>query len=199
MNPHTGAVSKLAVATLDLINDNYRGADMKIIGESSFLSGLILACGLLIAGSAVAGGAGFEAGLSGAQEVPGVDTPGSGSIKARFDSGYTRVRVDLKVKNLRGEIVGAHFHCARPGGNGPVAFGLINPGPLSVDGDRIRGTLTGANFTGADCNGAAGRNVNNIAALAFAMRDGLIYLNLHTTAVGSGEIRGQLELAGDDD
>ncbi len=172
---------------------------MRITVKSTFLNGLLLASGLLVAGSAVAGGASFEAGLSGAQEVPGVDTPGKGSIKARFDSGYTRVRVDVRVKDLNGEVVGAHFHCARPGANGPVAFGLINPGPLSVDGDRIRGTLTNANFTGADCNAATGRNINNIAALAFAMRDGLIYLNLHTTAVGSGEIRGQLELAGDDD
>ncbi len=174
---------------------------MKRLEKASLLSGLLLAGGLLAAGPALADGAKFSATLSGAQEVPvpGVETPGSGSIRARFDSGYTRVRVDVKLRNLDGEVVGAHLHCARPGANGPVAFGLINPGSLSLDGDRIRGTLTNDDFTGADCNVATGRNVNNIAALAFAMRDGLIYLNVHTTAFGSGEIRGQLEPVGDDD
>lgn len=173
---------------------------MKTIHTATLLGTFLLGAGLLPAGPALADGAVFEAGLSGAQEVPAVDTRGSGKIKAKFDAGYSRVTVDVKAKDLRGAIVGAHFHCARAGANGPVVFGLVSPGPLSVDGNRIRGSLTNANFTGADCTGPAGRNINNIAALAFAMRDGLIYLNLHTSAVGSGEIRGQLEPArGDDD
>jgi hypothetical protein len=37
-----------------------------------------------------------------------------------------------------------------------------------------------------------GRPVNNIAALAFAKRDGLIYVNLHTPTQPAGEVRGQL-------
>jgi len=40
--------------------------------------------------------------------------------------------------------------------------------------------------------GVVGRPVSNIAALAFAMRDGLIYFNVHTTEFSSGEIRGQM-------
>ncbi len=56
------------------------------------------------------------------------------------------------------------------------------------------GTLTNADITdvGADCVPAIGRPVNNIASLAFAARDGLIYANVHTVANPPGEIRGQL-------
>ena len=44
------------------------------------------------------------------------------------------------------------------------------------------------------------RNKSNIAALAFAMRDGLIYANVHTAANTGGEIRGQLiEISEDKD
>ena len=77
--------------------------------------------------------------------------------------------------------------------NGPVALGLISPGPLSFDGKKIKGTLSNADFTGADCVPSTGRPITNVAALAFAIRDGLIYLNVHTDAFPPGEIRGQLE------
>ena len=143
-------------------------------------------------------GMSFTARLSGAQEVPGVDTRGVGRANVRFDAGFTRVFVDLRVSGLTGSFTRAHFHCNRPGANGPVAFGLVQPGPLMFDGRGVRGTLTNADFSGGDCAAVplVGRPVNNIAALAFAMRDGLIYLNVHTDFVPSGEIRGQLMPSG---
>lgn len=134
----------------------------------------------------------FSAHLSGAQEVPAVVTTGSGRVVVKFDKALSSASIDVKVRNLIGNLVGAHFHCALPGTNGPVAFGLINPGDLSFDGKTIKGTIDNGDFTGADCAPAVGRPVSNIAALAFAMNEGLIYLNLHTDAVPSGEIRGQL-------
>jgi len=69
----------------------------------------------------------------------------------------------------------------------------MSPGSLSFDGKRIRGTLTNADFTGADCSVTIGRQVNNIVALAFAMQDGLIYVNVHSDASLPGEIRGQMQ------
>lgn len=161
------------------------------------LSTSILAAAFFVAmGIAYAGDQEFKASLSGAQEVPGVDTNAKGRITVRFDSAFTKVQVDLRIHKLADTFAAAHFHCNRPGLNGPVPFGLINPGPLTFDGRRIRGVLTNADFTGSDCVDAIGRPVNNIAALAFAMRDGLIYINVHSTDVPSGEIRGQM-LGGD--
>ena len=154
--------------------------------------GLFVLLVMGISGLAYADHQAFEARLSGAQEVTEVVTLGRGRIEANFNSAFKHVRVDVTINELVGTLTGAHFHCARPGENGPVVFGLVAPGPLALDGNKIRGTLTNADFNGGDCVGPVGRPVNNIAALAFAMRDGLIYLNIHTDSVLSGEIRGQI-------
>ena len=143
----------------------------------------------------------FTADPSGAQEVVfdggvfipgGRDTEASGSINVFFDDQLSEVAVNLRIRNLAGNFAAAHFHCGRPGQNGPIPFGLVNPGPLEFDGKRIKGFLANEDFNGADCTPVIGRPVNNIAALAFAMRDGLIYINVHSSVFPAGEIRGQM-------
>ncbi len=160
--------------------------------------GLFVLLVMGISGLAYADHQEFEARLSGPQEVPEVVTLGRGRIEANFNSAFKHVRVDVTINELVGTLTGAHFHCARPGENGPVVFGLVAPGPLALEGNKILGTLKNADFNGGDCVGPVGRPVNNIAALAFAMRDGLIYLNVHTDSVPSGEIRGQMVEGHDD-
>jgi hypothetical protein len=132
--------------------------------------------------------------LTGDQEVPAVATEGTGRVDVRFDAGFTQARVELVVDadDLTGPARRAHFHCAPAGVNGQIAFGLFEPGECDFDGRRARCTLRNEDFTGADCLPTAGRPVNNIAALAFAMRDGLIYANVHTLMFPGGEIRGQM-------
>ena len=134
----------------------------------------------------------FAAKATGAQEVGAVMTDGTGRVEARFDAGFTRVSVRLRVGGLSGDVDAAHFHCARPGVNGPVAFGFINPGPCVLNDGRLSCTFGNENFTGADCEPTAGRPVSNIAALPLAMRDGLIYTNVHTMNNPGGEVRGQM-------
>ncbi|MBR9910863.1 MAG: CHRD domain-containing protein [Gammaproteobacteria bacterium] len=143
----------------------------------------------------------FEAFLSGAQEavfdgetfVPGgTDTAASGSLRVRFAADLSSVVVVLRISNLTGTFSGAHLHCGLPGTNGPVAFGMVSPGPLAFDGAEVRGRLTNSDFTGSDCSSVIGIPVNNIAALAFAMEQGLIYVNVHSSTFGGGEIRGQV-------
>ena len=143
----------------------------------------------------------FEAKLSGAQEVSppaplnGVDTDTTGKIKVEFSDDLSEADFRLKVRDGFA-VTQAHLHCGRAGTNGPVVvflFGFV-VGGVDVDGELARGTLTNADITdvGADCVPAIGRPVNNIASLAFAARDGLIYANVHTVANPPGEIRGQL-------
>lgn len=141
------------------------------------------------------GGLRFEATLSAAQEVatPPVVSDASGRAIVWFDKALSQVFVDVRVRGVSVErFRAAHFHCQRPGINGPVAFGLQNPGPLVFDGRRVRGVLTNANVGTADCVPLIGRPINNLASLAFAMRDGLVYVNVHTIEFPGGEIRGQL-------
>ena len=138
----------------------------------------------------------FRATLSGAQEVPEVDTVTTGEIRVKFNEALSGAELRLVVRDGV-DVVVAHFHCQRPGLNGPVVIFLFGPiaGSVDVDGELARGTLTNAGFLpagAATCPGLIGRPVNNIASLAFAMRDGLIYANVHTGAHPGGEIRGQL-------
>ena len=156
---------------------------------------------LLASGAALGDDFDFEAHLSGAQEVVvmeeavvpgGVDTQAVGRAAVRFDRSLSRASVGVRVRGLTGAFAAAHFHCGRPGENGPVVFGLVEPGMLTFDGGRIRGDITNADYTGADCLPIIGRPVNNIASLALAMHDGLIYANVHTDLHPAGEIRGQM-------
>ena len=173
----------------------------KLLGSRSVF-GFICLPALAATGLANADDQRFEAALSGAQEavfdasevfIPGgTDTGATGRIHVKFDKAFTKLFVNLQINALTGSFAAAHFHCGRPGQNGPVVFGLVNPGMLAFDGQRIRGTLTNADFTGADCLEVVGRPINNIAALAFGIRDGLIYANVHTDVFPSGEIRGQV-------
>ncbi len=135
----------------------------------------------------------FRTGLSGAQEVPGVATNTTGTFRLHFDLGLSEADFRLKV-NDGFAVLQAHLHCARAGANGPVVVFLFSSlaGGVNVDGVLSTGTLTNADFLGADCTGTTGRPINNIASLAFAARDGLIYVNVHTVANPAGEVRGQL-------
>ncbi len=139
------------------------------------------------------GGETFKFGAlgSGAQEGPvPVDTPTVARTTVRFDEGLRSVTVRVAVRHLPAgvDVTAAHFHCGRAGSNGPVVLGMINPGPLTIGANGvISGTLTNSDVLAA-CEPYG----SNIASLLFAMRDGLIYVNVHTNVNGSGEARGQM-------
>jgi hypothetical protein len=139
----------------------------------------------------------FEAELTGAQEVPAVTTETEGEITVRFNRERTEAKFRLIVEDGVA-VTMAHFHCAPAGVNGPVIaflFGNV-PGGFDVDGRLAKFTLTNANITAitANCVPTIGRQITNLADLAQAMQEGLIYANVHTVAHPGGEIRGQLKV-----
>ena len=112
--------------------------------------------------------------LSGDQEVPVVDTSGSGTVATTVDTATGAIRVHVNTQGVDNGTA-AHVHRAFAGANGGVVVGL------SQDND----TQWSAEAT-LDADGLA------------AYSAGELYLNLHTSTNPSGEIRGQIAPSGID-
>ena len=112
----------------------------------------------------------FEADADGTQMVPPVESDATAKMRAYLTSGEDQLHVQVKVENLVNEIIGCHLHLGAPGSNGPMLANLgIFEDSLAVD-IPVQPTLIGP------------------------MRDGNIYLAIHTTPYPVGEIRGQVSV-----
>lgn len=134
--------------------------------------------GLAPASQAHGSKAKYEVELSGDNEVPPVATDGEGEARFRVRSDGT-VRFRVVVEDLRAPVAAAHIHMAPAGVNGPVIVDLL------ANADRVR--------TNGDKTKFRGSFVMPDGFIANA-NAGLLYVNVHTSAVPSGEVRGQLEL-----
>ena len=84
-----------------------------------------------------------------------------------------------------------HLHCDLAGENNPNPVVILCGGETPVDDNFVCGDddVMGISIIKQDCHGL---EINNLASLYQAMRDGLIYWNAHTDAFPDGEIRGQI-------
>lgn len=144
----------------------------------------------------------FKGFLTGAEENPPVDTATTGQFDVRFSEDLSSASFRLKVFNGTA-ITQAHLHCGPVGVNGPVVvflFGMV-PGGFHVNGNIAAFTLTDANVAALspDCASRIGFNIMNLADLLTAIEQGNIYVNVHSIANPSGEIRAQLFPLVDDD
>ena len=132
----------------------------------------------------------FEADLSGAEEVPPVNTSAEGEFSAEVETGG--LEFELEVEDID-NVVAAHIHCAPEGVNGPVGVTLFGGPAVSFDDD---GTLAEGIITAPDPGNACGwMDLNDILT---ALASGNTYVNVHTfPGIPSGEIRGQID--SDDD
>jgi CHRD domain len=141
----------------------------------------------------------FRTSLSGAQEVTdppgGVTTDTGGSVRVEFDRKLSVATIEIFVRRAVG-ITAVHLYCALPGVNGAIVVPLHNnPNPPEQLGNLSLGarSLGNADITPPpEGDTVCGVPLNNIASLAFAMRTGRIYANVHTTANPAGVARGQL-------
>lgn len=106
--------------------------------------------------------------LSGAEEVPPVSTPGSGSGSFRVAEDGT-ITGSVTTKDVQGTM--AHIHRAPKGQNGPIIV------PLDKNGDSY--------------SVPAGRKLTK--EQLEDLKKGNLYVNVHTNANKGGEVRGQLQ------
>ncbi|MEM1057404.1 MAG: CHRD domain-containing protein [Bacteroidota bacterium] len=121
----------------------------------------------------------FRADLTGAQEVPPVTTTASGLATAVLDGSTLILRGSFEgLESDYNPSIGSHLHLAPAGQNGPVVF-VLDP---ALTEDRRGGTWFGPE----------NRFANITPDQAQALRDGTLYVNVHTIDNPSGELRGQL-------
>lgn len=142
----------------------------------------------------------FQATLEGAQEVPPVATSANGSASLTLNDAQTRLEINIQIDGLdldgnqtpglNDDVTGAHIHTAPPGSNGGVVFGFIGPNS-DLNGDLIINAASGTIFSAWDLSEGNG---TTLGAQLTNLLNGNLYINVHTMAVPSGEIRGQIEV-----
>ncbi|MEM5454989.1 CHRD domain-containing protein [Paraburkholderia phytofirmans] len=133
--------------------------------------------GLAVAGTltlAQAAPVSFEVPLTGAQQVPPVQTPGSGTANLTYDSGTRVVTWNISFGRLSSQATMAHFHGPAPAGkNAGVKVWLSQKGNMEMT-SPISGQAT----------------LSPDDAKMFEAGD--MYINVHTKTNPNGEIRGQV-------
>lgn len=138
-------------------------------------------------------GADYATHLSGANEVPPVDTDAAGRAVFDLRDDGERLRYEVAATGLENTLQG-HIHMGGPDENGPVVAFLYDFAPLDAseeEAQTLEGTLGNANITADDLVGPlAGESLDELVDL---LDSGDAYVNLHTVANPSGEIRGQIQ------
>lgn len=113
-----------------------------------------------------------------------------GRFNIKFTPELSKADWRLAVANNTGTITGAHIHCGRAGTNGGVSVPLFSGAFGAPSGVLNSGTVTNADFPSPiTCDSMT---INNVATFMLAMQEDVFYVNIHTTAHGGGEARGQL-------
>lgn len=121
----------------------------------------------------------LRAAMYGSREVPPVGTNASGEALLALDDDGLTLHYVVRVADIAG-ITLAHLHAGAPDENGPPivtlydATGTTGPGGAFGPGDPLRGTVLLS------------------AQHAALLREGGLYVNVHTAAHAGGEIRGQV-------
>jgi len=166
---------------------------------TNLLTGTSLAL-CLTAGAATAGTFTYDSILSGSQEVPAVTTGSAGFATLTVDDadetldfmlGVVGVSLDGLLDALVAAPVGpVHLHAGVAGVNGPIVVPFAFD--LSTFADTSYGFSLNVNdFAYADAAALSGTDLDFDGFVSSLDASG-IYINVHTDAVPSGELRGQL-------
>jgi hypothetical protein len=131
------------------------------------------------------------ASLTKAQESPvcaGAGASATGTASITIAANGTGITVNsFTYSGLSGAASMAHIHFGAAGVDGPVIFDFGS-------GAQLNSPITNKTFTALDYPSPAPTDAPaTFAAFVSAMRAGQSYINLHTSACGAGEIRGQIQ------
>ena len=121
----------------------------------------------------------FGAVLTPSQEVPPTNSNGSGNATLTLDTSHTQIAVAMTITGLTGPASQAHIHKAPRGSAAGVVLDF-NPG-VNLINNKLNATFNIPKQLGDD----------------IAEHPDQYYVNVHTNANPSGEIRGQLSLTSD--
>ena len=128
-----------------------------------------------------------KAKLSGFAETPSISTTGAGKLRLSIDKTNTTITYELTFSGLEGgAATGAHLHLGQAGVAGAV---IVNLCPVTCV-SPVTGTIVAANIVAVPAQGIAGPA--DWAEVLRAIRAGVVYANVHTSAFPGGEIRGQV-------
>ena len=126
----------------------------------------------------------FPVNLEASQE-PGGGGTGSGSGMVTLSG--TALAIDITFSGLSANSIATHIHGPAPRGiNAAVLYPLNSIATLGSTAGTISGNVNLVDGTGGF----------SIAQQLQQLRDGLWYVNIHTTAHPGGEMRGQLDVPG---
>ena len=144
--------------------------------------GFVVVIGAAISWAGPAAAQTFVAHLTGADEVPAVETAAVGQATVILTP--QDVLHALSVGNIAG-VFAAHLHCAPEGVNGPVGITLFGGGKPVSSGNLAKGPLPDPDV-GNSCGWVT------IDDAIDDMEAGYVYVNVHTFLNPGGEVRGQL-------
>jgi hypothetical protein len=129
----------------------------------------------------------FVAEMSGFEEVPGAATLAKGFAGLQYAADGNQVYFTIVLTDSSTPINAAHLHLAPRGEAGPVVVPLCaaNASPCATEGSVISGSFDAADFTGPFAN-------DTLERLLTEARNGMVYVNVHSSKFPSGEARGQL-------
>lgn len=129
----------------------------------------------------------LRAQLSGAEEVPGLNTGAHGNATVTVDRAAGSITYEVNVYNLPTGIVASHIHVGAAATAGPVIFNFTVPAVGQSNDFKLSGSLTAGDLVQRPAAG-----INSFEDAIFAIASGNAYVNVHSQANTGGEIRGQL-------
>jgi hypothetical protein len=144
----------------------------------------------------------FDANLDGPSESPPNASPGTGFAQVIFDNVANTMNVDVSFSGLLGTTTASHIHAATAvPGTGTAGVATTTPYfagfPIGVTSGTYNNTLDmtlASSYNPAYVTANGGTTAGAESALLASILAGTAYLNIHTTVVPGGEIRGFLSL-----